>query len=240
MAKRTFLITGASKGIGRALSERLARDGHDVVGLARSSDDSSFPGKLVSVDLTDSAATDRTLTQLVSDYSFDGVVNNVGFIRLAPLGQITLEDLDTSFSSNLNPAVQTVQALLPGMLERGWGRVVNISSLVVLGFAQRSAYAAAKSAMISLTRTWGLELAATGITVNGIAPGPVETEMFRQNTPAGSEAEQRFVSMVPMRRLGQPAELAASIAFLMSEDAGYITGQTLFVDGGTSIGRSNP
>jgi NAD(P)-dependent dehydrogenase (short-subunit alcohol dehydrogenase family) len=117
--------------------------------------------------------------------------------------------------------------------------VVNLSSLVVPGFAQRSAYAAAKSAMISLTRTWGLEVAATGITVNAIAPGPVETGMFRENTPKGSEAEQRFLSMVPTQRLGKPDELAASIAFLLSEEAGFITGQTLFVDGGTSIGRAS-
>jgi 3-oxoacyl-[acyl-carrier protein] reductase len=238
VTKRTFLVTGASKGIGRALSERLARDGHEVIGLARRGDDTHFPGKLLSVDLTDPVATDAILRQLVSQYSFDGVVNNVGFVRLAPLGEITLDDLGTSFSSNLNPAVQTVQALLPQMREKGWGRVVNLSSLVVLGVAQRSAYAAAKGAMISLTRTWGLELAATGITVNSIAPGPVETEMFRENTPAGSDAEQRFLSMVPMRRLGKPGELAASIAFLLSEEAGYITGQTLFVDGGASIGRS--
>jgi NAD(P)-dependent dehydrogenase (short-subunit alcohol dehydrogenase family) len=239
MTRRTFLVTGASKGIGRALSERLARSGHEVIGLARRAEDASFPGTLVSTDLTDAAATGRTLDELVKRYSFDGVVNNVGFIRLAPVGEITLDDLGMSFSANLNPAVQTVQALLPGMREKGWGRVVNLSSLVVLGFAQRSAYAAAKSAMISLTRTWGLELAATGITVNAIAPGPVETEMFRENTPKGSEAEQRFLSMVPMQRLGKPEELAASIAFLLSEEAGFITGQTLFVDGGTSIGRAS-
>ncbi|CAG4886808.1 SDR family oxidoreductase [Paraburkholderia saeva] len=239
MTRRTFLVTGASKGIGRALSERLARSGHEVIGLARRADDASFPGTLVSTDLTDAAATGSTLDELVKRHAFDGVVNNVGFIRLAPVGEITLDDLGMSFSANLNPAVQTVQALLPGMRERGWGRVVNLSSLVVLGFAQRSAYAAAKSAMISLTRTWGLELAATGITVNAIAPGPVETEMFRENTPKGSEAEQRFLSMVPMQRLGKPDELAASIAFLLSEEAGFITGQTLFVDGGTSIGRAS-
>lgn len=236
--KRTFLITGASKGIGRALSERLAAAGHHVVGLSRSANDASFPGTLVAVDLTDRQATTDVLNDLAKRFTFDGVVNNVGFIELSPLGSIDLDGLDNTLRENLVPAVQTVQALLPGMTARGWGRIVNLSSLVVLGVAKRSTYAAAKAAMISFTRTWALELAETGITVNAVAPGPTETEMFRANTPPGSEAEQRFLSLVPMKRFGRPDELAAAAAFLLGEDAGFITGQTLFVDGGASIGRA--
>jgi NAD(P)-dependent dehydrogenase (short-subunit alcohol dehydrogenase family) len=238
MHERTFLVTGASKGIGRALSDRLAADGHRIVGLARGADDPTFPGTLVSVDLTDRDATARTLATLAERYAFDGVINNAGFVRLAGVEAVDLDDLEASFRHNLNSAVQTVQALLPGMRERGWGRIVNLSSLVVLGVANRTAYAAAKAAMLSFTRTWALELAETGITVNAVAPGPTETELFRQNTPAGSEAERRFLSLVPMKRLGKPEELAAAVAFLLSEDAGYITGQTLFVDGGASVGKA--
>jgi 3-oxoacyl-[acyl-carrier protein] reductase len=238
MTQRTFLITGASKGIGRALSERLARAGHQVIGVARRTDDPTFPGTLVSIDLTDRDATAKGLRELTSRYAFDGVVNNVGFVKLARLGEIDLDDLDRAFSTNLIPAVQTAQALLPNMKEKGWGRIVNLSSLVVLGVAQRSVYAAAKSAMISFTRTWALELADAGITVNSVAPGPTETEMFRENTPVGSEAEKRFLSLVPMKRFGKPDELAASVEFLLSEPAGFITGQTLFVDGGASIGKA--
>ncbi|WP_035883304.1 SDR family oxidoreductase [Cupriavidus metallidurans] len=237
MSHKTFLITGASKGIGRALSHRLAAAGHKVIGVARNADP-GFPGILVPIDLTDPVATEHALTTLRSEHVIDGVVNNVGFIELAPLGNIDLDAMDDMFRSNLRPAVQLVQALLPDMLERGWGRIVNLSSLVVLGVANRSVYAAAKSAMISFTRTWALELAPTGITVNAVAPGPVETEMFRANTPLGSDAEKRFLSMVPMGRLGKPDELAAAIEFLLSEPAGFITGQTLFVDGGASIGKA--
>jgi len=236
MTKRTFLVTGASKGIGRALSNRLADAGHHVVGVARG-EDPSFPGTLVSIDLSDRQASADGFADLARRYSFDGVVNNLGMIRMAPLGEIDLADVDDIMRGNIDPTIQAVQALLPTMRAKGWGRIVNLSSIVVVGIARRSAYAAAKAAIDSLTRTWALELAEAGITVNAVAPGPVETEMFRQNTPAGGEAEQRFLSMIPMRRLGKPEELAAAIAFLLSEDAGYITGQTLFVDGGGSTGR---
>lgn len=237
--KRTFLITGASKGIGRALSEQLAAEGHTVVGIVRNADDPSFPGTLVAADLSDAAATQSVIDELTRRFQFDGLVNNVGFIKLAPLGSIDLDQMDNLFRLNLRPVVQLTQALLPGMRERGWGRIINMSSLVVLGMVDRTVYAGAKAAIGSFTRTWGLELADTGITVNSVAPGPTETEMFRQNTKEGSDAERRFLELVPMKRFGKPEELAASVAFLLSENAGFITGQTLHVDGGASIGKAH-
>ncbi|TXR46574.1 SDR family oxidoreductase [Phyllobacterium endophyticum] len=238
MMTRTFLVTGASKGIGRALSHKLAAAGHKVVGVARG-EDADFPGTLVSIDLNDSKATAEALADLAKRYSFDGVVNNVGLAKLHPVGEIDLADVDDMLRVNVHPTIQTVQALLPGLKERGWGRIVNVTSLVTTGTPLRSGYAAAKAAVNSLTRTWALELAEAGITVNAVAPGPIETEMFRRNTPAGSEAEARFLSMIPMRRLGRPEEIAAAIVFLLSEDAGFITGQILFADGGGSVGRSS-
>ncbi|GGE16336.1 short-chain dehydrogenase [Aureimonas endophytica] len=234
---RTFLVTGASKGIGLALAQRLTCDGHRVVGLARGPSP-DFPGELISVDLGDGEATGRVLADLAERIPFDGVVNNVGLVRPQRLGSIELPALDEVLRLNLHPAVQTAQALLPGMKARSWGRIVNISSLTVLGAVERTAYAAAKAALVSFGRSWALELATTGITVNTVAPGPTETELFRANNPPGSEGERRYLSAVPMARFGRPDEIAAAIAFLLSDDAGFVTGQTIHVDGGASIGKS--
>ena len=238
MPKRTYLITGASKGIGLATAQRLADDGHTVLGLARTETPGGFPGEFVAVDLSDRDASAAAIEGLASAHKIDGILNNVGLVNPAPLEEITLEQFDAVIDVNLRVAIQTTQAALPNMRANGWGRIVNTSSLVTVGVPFRTSYAAAKSGLISFTRSWALELAQDGITVNAVAPGPVATELFNTNNPPGSESRQRYIDGIPMKRTGTPEELAAANCFLLGEESAFITGQTLYVDGGSSIGHA--
>jgi 3-oxoacyl-[acyl-carrier protein] reductase len=234
MSKRRVLITGASKGIGRAVADRLAAGGHEPIGLARTAP-TDFPGQFHEVDLGDRAATAATLDKIVAAGRVDAVVNNVGLARFGRIGSIDLDELAITYDMNVRTAVQVVQAVLPGMVEARWGRIVNVTSLTTLGVAERTPYAGSKAALETDTRIWAGELASSGITVNAVAPGPIETEMFRERSPAGSEREARLLDVIPLHRLGTPAEIAHVICMLLHEDAGYITGQIVRVDGGGSI-----
>lgn len=232
----SILVTGASKGIGLAAAEQLALQGWHVIGLARQAP-SAFPGEFIALDLADTAATQKVADQLAARGNVLGIVNNVGLAKHETMGAVDIATFATVMDLNLRPALQLTQALLPAMRAARFGRIVNITSLVTRGLAYRASYAAAKSALESLTRTMAIETAAQGITANAVAPGPTETELFRKNNAPGSEGEARYLAQIPMNRLGQPQEIAAAIAFLASDVASFITGQTLFVDGGASLGR---
>lgn len=232
---RTIAITGASRGIGRAAADVLASDGWTVIGIARSKPQ-NFPGRFIEADLADHQQTDMVAEDLIANGHVVGIVNNVGMALHETIDRVDLKVFATVIDLNVRPALQLTQALIPGMRAARFGRIINITSLVTRGLAYRSSYAAAKAALESVTRTMAVELAADGITANAIAPGPTETELFRANNPHGGEGEARYLARVPMRRFAHASEIAGAIAFLAGKSAAYITGQTLFVDGGASLG----
>lgn len=237
--KRVSVITGASQGIGLETARIRAKAGDHVIGIARHAPD-NFPGEFIVGDLTDAAETQGIADQIIKKHgAVHHLINNVGMSKPALLGHVTLDDFDAVMNLNLKPALVLAQAFLPGMQQSRYGRIVNITSLVILGMTHRTAYAAAKAALGSFTRSWALELARDGITVNAVAPGPTETRLFRDNSPPGSESEKRFLAKVPMGRFADPAEIAHAIDFFMQPQSAIITDQTLFVDGGASIGQAS-
>jgi len=228
------LITGATKGIGWALSQKLADLGCHVVGIARNTAEIDFPGYLYECDLSDAGQTEEVLRTIRDKFPVDAIVNNVGSAISQPLGSVELSVLFETFDLNVRTAVQVTQAFIESMKARSTGRIVNLCSLSARGARDSTSYAAAKSAIIGCTLTWALELAEYGITVNAVAPGAIDTEMLMHATP-GKDVAQQQSTQVPLGRLGSANEVAALIAFLLSADAGFITGQVIGIDGGGSL-----
>ncbi len=238
MSERVTLVTGASRGIGRAIAERLARDGHQVINLSRSDPGADFPGVTYRVDLADAAGTARTLSEVTAKHGIDNLINNAGMIRPNPIERVTPAELQAHVELNLRAVFQVTQAVLPAMRARRRGRIVNIGSRAALGKSGRSSYGATKAALVGLTRTLALELGRDGITVNVIAPGPIETELFRADNPPDSPSTRALIAAIPVGRIGTPQDVAAAAAFLISDEASFITGQVLNVCGGLSVGSA--
>ena len=233
----TTVVTGGSAGIGRAICEDLLARGHEVVSLARRPCNIDHP-KLhnIEVNLSDRAATAEVAQELVRRFEVTTLVHNAGVIRPALLQDVQLDDLDALVDLHLGCAIRLVQAALPAMRARRFGRIVLLSSRAALGAQTRTSYSATKAGMLGMARTWALELAAEGITVNVVAPGPIHTDMFYDVIPAGSERERALAAGIPVRRVGEPADVARAVAFFADPASSFITGQVLYVCGGASLG----
>lgn len=236
MTQPTTLITGANRGIGRAIAQHLAAQGHSVIGLSRTPPEEEFPGDYVACDLADADATQETLDGLVKRHTFTHLVNNAGLLTLGKVGEIDAREFERIMAVNVRATIQCIEACVPAMRAAGRGRIVNIGSRASLGKEGRLVYGTSKAAVTGLTRTAALELARDGITVNCIAPGPIETDMIAVSLPEGSPQRAAFVDKIPAGRMGQVDEIAAAAAYFLSDAAGFTTGQVLYVCGGLSIG----
>jgi NAD(P)-dependent dehydrogenase (short-subunit alcohol dehydrogenase family) len=234
------VVTGASSGIGAALARHLAGLGRRVVTLQRRRPE--FAGRVgagsvehLEVDLMASGAAAAAGAELARRYAVGYLVNNAGVNRPGGIAAVTDDDLEAVWKLNVKAPIALVQALLPGMRERGFGRIVSLSSRAVLGKTERIAYASSKAGLIGLTRSLALEVAAAGVTVNVVAPGPVASELFDNGHPIGSDKRAQVIRSVPVQRVGTPQDIAHAVAFFLAPESGFITGQTLFVCGGLSI-----
>ncbi len=245
MEKRVALVTGASQGIGRAIALSLAKAGHAVALAARNQ------GKLAEVraeivakggvaetfllDVSEEASVRAGARAVLERFGTVGIlVNNAGIARDGLALRMKLADFEEVLRSNLTGAFLLTQALLSPMMKARWGRVINITSVVgETGAAGQANYAASKAGMIGLTKSLAREFASRGITVNAVAPGFIETAM----TEVLSEAQKAgILGQIPLARYGSVEDIAAAVAFLSSEAAGYITGHTLDVNGGLYMG----
>ncbi|MFZ5780081.1 MAG: SDR family oxidoreductase [Pseudomonadota bacterium] len=228
------LISGGSNGIGRAVVQRLASEGHTVINVDIASPPVGSPGHFRRIDLTDRPAARAALAEVAREFSITRVVNNAGIVRAMPVEQVTDVAFDAVVDLNLVGAILCTQAALPAMRAAGFGRIVNISSRAVQGRPNRTVYAMTKGALLSMTRTWALEFAAAGITANAIGPGPVDTETFRRNNSAGVVAD--VLAAIPMKRFAVADDVAQAVAFFLDARSGFITGQMLHVCGGQTLG----
>ena len=232
----TAVVTGGSLGIGADVCARFLGAGMNVINL------SNQKPKLVhdrlttiDVDLADRDATKSVAAEVAQQYSVTRLVHCAGAVRPALLEAVELSDIDYLNELHINSAVRLAQAFLPAMKSHQLGRIVLISTRGILGLKTRTAYAATKSAMLGLVRTWALEFAEYGITVNAVAPGPIETEMFREHVPDQSVREE-LARNVPVQRLGKPQDIGRVVQFLTDSESGFVTGQTWYVCGGASLG----
>lgn len=234
-SRRAAVITGGSNGIGAAITQRLKADGFRTIVLDLM-EPACPPDRFHKVDLAEADALAGLCAMLAAEEEVTCLVNNAGIVVPAALEELELADFDRLMHINLRPSIVCARAFLPVMKALGGGRIVMNTSRVTKGKELRTLYSATKGAAQSMARTWALELGQHGITVNCVAPGPIATEAFWRNNPPGAERTQEIINRVPVRRLGTGEDVANAVSFFCAPEAGFVTGQTLFVCGGVTAG----
>jgi len=240
LSGRIAFVTGASRGIGRAIAQQCAAAGATVVACARDDHAQPVVDEIVasgstaiarSLDVTDAASVASAVAAVVDRYGqIDIVVNNAGIVRDQLMMRMKTEDWDAVLATNLTAAFRCTQAALRHMLKRRHGRIISISSVVgQSGNPGQANYAASKAGLIGLTKALAREVASRGITVNAVSPGMIATDM---TSALDANARETLAAQIPIGRFGTPADVAAAVCFLASDEAAYITGQVLNVNGG--------
>src|SRR5512135_2437241 len=235
------LVTGASRGIGQAIALALGKAGATVIGTATSDKGAqaisdylaaaSIKGGGMKLDVTDAAEVDAVIAAIEKDFGAIGIlVNNAGITRDNLLMRMKDEEWDDILATNLTSVFRLSRAVLRAMMKARSGRIISIASVVgAMGNAGQTNYAAAKAGIIGFSKSLAREVGSRGITVNTVAPGFIDTDMTKG---LAEEHKEALMKQIPLARLGQPEEIAAAVAFLASPEAGYITGETLHVNGG--------
>lgn len=244
LAGKVALVTGATRGIGRAIALELGRMGATVIGTATSESGAAkiseslqaagVAGEGMLLNVTDAESVEAVIKSITEKYSAPLIlVNNAGITKDNLMMRMKDDEWDDVIDTNLKSVYRTSKACLRGMTKARWGRIINISSVVAtMGNMGQANYAAAKAGMEGFTRSLARELGSRNVTVNAVAPGFIATDM----TEVLPEAQKEFlVKQVPLARLGQPEEIAAAVGFLASNPAAYITGETLHVNGGMNM-----
>lgn len=237
MTERCAIVTGGGRNIGQAISLRLQQDGYRVFVLDTAQPEAeSLRADWSGVDLSDAEATRAVVSAIVDAHTVTCLINNVGIVAPAAFDDVNLADFDRLMHLNLRCSIVCAQAVVPGMRRAGGGRIVFNASRVVKGKRDRTLYSATKGAAQAMARTWALELAGDGITVNCVAPGPIATSAFWENNPPDSPKTRAIIDTVPLGRMGAPDDVANAVSFFCDSRAGFVTGQTLFVCGGVTVG----
>jgi len=237
MTEFTTLITGGNQGIGADLTQRLLAKNHKVISLARHSPEFSHPQlSSIEVDLLEPDAVTDAAKKVAEQHEVTHLVHNAGVIWPKLIEEASPDDISGLAQLHLGSALTLLQAVLPSMKKNQFGRVLFNGSRAALGVPTRTAYSATKAGMIGMARTWALELAPYGITVNVVAPGPILTDNFWSIVPKDSEQQHSLAERIPVKRLGTVEDVTNAFLFFADPASSFITGQTLYVCGGASIG----